>query len=227
MIELVNVTKIYGKGDSAVTALDDISFKMETGKFYAIVGKSGSGKSTLLNIIGALDKPTEGSVLVGGNNITEYKERDLANFRNTTVGFVFQSFYLEPTYTVEDNVALPLLIADINKKERVRRVNETLEKLGAIDLLKKRANELSGGQKQRIALARAIVSNPTIILADEPTGNLDTSNGREVVKILRAFSDEGKTVLMVTHNKEDALYADRVLSIVDGKLIDKNPFLTM
>lgn len=227
MIELVNVTKIYGKGDSAVTALDNISFKMETGKFYAIVGKSGSGKSTLLNIIGALDKPTEGSVLVGGNNITEYKERDLANFRNTTVGFVFQSFYLEPTYTVEDNVALPLLIADINKKERVRRVNETLEKLGAIDLLKKRANELSGGQKQRIALARAIVSNPTIILADEPTGNLDTSNGREVVKILRAFSDEGKTVLMVTHNKEDALYADRVLSIVDGKLIDKNPFLSM
>lgn len=227
MIELVNVTKIYGKGDSAVTALDDISFKMETGKFYAIVGKSGSGKSTLLNIIGALDTPTEGSVLVGGNNITEYKERDLANFRNTTVGFVFQSFYLEPTYTVEDNVALPLLIADINKKERVRRVNETLEKLGALDLLKKRANELSGGQKQRIALARAIVSNPTIILADEPTGNLDTSNGREVVKILRAFSDEGKTVLMVTHNKDDALYADRVLSIVDGKLIDKNPFLTM
>lgn len=227
MIELVNVTKIYGKGDSAVTALDDISFKMDTGKFYAIVGKSGSGKSTLLNIIGALDTPTEGSVLVGGNNITEYKERDLANFRNTTVGFVFQSFYLEPTYTVEDNVALPLLIADINKKERVRRVNETLEKLGALDLLKKRANELSGGQKQRIALARAIVSNPTIILADEPTGNLDTSNGREVVKILRAFSDEGKTVLMVTHNKDDALYADRVLSIVDGKLIDKNPFLTM
>lgn len=227
MIELVNVTKIYGKGDNAVTALDDISFKMETGKFYAIVGKSGSGKSTLLNIIGALDSPTEGSVLVGGNNITEYKERDLANFRNTTVGFVFQSFYLEPTYTVEDNVALPLLIADINKKERVRRVNETLEKLGAQDLLKKRANELSGGQKQRIALARAIVSNPTIILADEPTGNLDTSNGREVVKILRAFSDEGKTVLMVTHNKDDALYADRVLSIVDGKLIDKNPFLTM
>lgn len=227
MIELVNVTKIYGKGDNAVTALDDVSFKMETGKFYAIVGKSGSGKSTLLNIIGALDTPTEGSVLVGGNNITEYKERDLANFRNTTVGFVFQSFYLEPTYTVEDNVALPLLIADINKKERVRRVNETLEKLGALDLLKKRANELSGGQKQRIALARAIVSNPTIILADEPTGNLDTSNGREVVKILRAFSDDGKTVLMVTHNKEDALYADRVLSIVDGKLIDKNPFLTM
>lgn len=227
MIELVNVTKIYGKGDNAVTALDDVSFKMETGKFYAIVGKSGSGKSTLLNIIGALDTPTEGSVLVGGNNITEYKERDLANFRNTTVGFVFQSFYLEPTYTVEDNVALPLLIADINKKERVRRVNETLEKLGAIDLLKKRANELSGGQKQRIALARAIVSNPTIILADEPTGNLDTSNGREVIKILRAFSDDGKTVLMVTHNKEDALYADRVLSIVDGKLIDKNPFLTM
>lgn len=227
MIELVNVTKIYGKGDSAVTALDDISFKMETGKFYAIVGKSGSGKSTLLNIIGALDTPTEGSVFVGGNNITEYKERDLANFRNTTVGFVFQSFYLEPTYTVEDNVALPLLIADINKKERVRRVNETLEKLGALDLLKKRANELSGGQKQRIALARAIVSNPTIILADEPTGNLDTSNGREVVKVLRAFSDEGKTVLMVTHNKDDALYADRVLSIVDGKLIDKNPFLTM
>lgn len=227
MIELVNVTKIYGKGDNAVTALDDVSFKMETGKFYAIVGKSGSGKSTLLNIIGALDTPTEGSVLVGGNNITEYKERDLANFRNTTVGFVFQSFYLEPTYTVEDNVALPLLIADINKKERVRRVNETLEKLGALDLLKKRANELSGGQKQRIALARAIVSNPTIILADEPTGNLDTSNGREVVKILRAFSDDGKTVLMVTHNKEDALYADRVLSIVDGKLIDKNPFLTL
>lgn len=227
MIELVNVTKIYGKGDNAVTALDDVSFKMETGKFYAIVGKSGSGKSTLLNIIGALDTPTEGSVLVGGNNITEYKERDLANFRNTTVGFVFQSFYLEPTYTVEDNVALPLLIADINKKERVRRVNETLEKLGALDLLKKRANELSGGQKQRIALARAIVSNPTIILADEPTGNLDTSNGREVVKILRAFSDDGKTVLMVTHNNEDALYADRVLSIVDGKLIDKNPFLTM
>lgn len=221
MIELINITKIYGKGAEKIIALDDINFTAENGKFYAILGKSGSGKSTMLNIIGALDRPTSGDVFINGNDIASYKEKDLAIYRNSMIGFVFQSFYLEPTYTVEDNIALPLLINDVKKKERRQRVEEVLEKIGINDLIDKKTSDISGGQKQRVALARALVTNPSIILADEPTGNLDNISGREVIQILRQLADEGKTVIMVTHNREDAETADVIKTLVDGKLKDK------
>lgn len=222
MIELINITKIYGKGAEKIIALDDVDFTAENGKFYAILGKSGSGKSTMLNIIGALDRPTSGDVFINGNDIAAYKEKDLAIYRNSMIGFVFQSFYLEPTYTVEDNIALPLLINDVKKKERRQRVEEVLEKIGISELIDKKANDISGGQKQRVALARALITNPSIILADEPTGNLDNVSGREVIQILRKLADEGKTVIMVTHNREDAETADIIKTLVDGKLIDND-----
>lgn len=222
MIELINITKIYGKGAEKIIALDDVDFTAENGKFYAILGKSGSGKSTMLNIIGALDIPTSGDVFINGNDIAAYKEKDLAIYRNSMIGFVFQSFYLEPTYTVEDNIALPLLINDVKKKERRQRVEEVLEKIGISELIDKKANDISGGQKQRVALARALITNPSIILADEPTGNLDNVSGREVIQILRKLADEGKTVIMVTHNREDAETADIIKTLVDGKLIDND-----
>lgn len=220
MIELVNITKIYGKGAEKITALNNVNFTADIGKFYAVIGKSGSGKSTLLNIIGALDKPTSGDVYINGNDIAGYKEKDLAVYRNSMIGFVFQSFYLEPTYTVEDNIALPLLINDIKKKERYSRVEEVLKKIGISELINKKANDLSGGQKQRVALARALITNPSIILADEPTGNLDNVSGREVIAMLRQMADEGKTVIMVTHNREDASMADKIITLIDGQLID-------
>lgn len=220
MIELVNITKIYGKGAEKITALNNVNFTADIGKFYAVIGKSGSGKSTLLNIIGALDKPTSGDVYINGNDIAGYKEKDLAVYRNSMIGFVFQSFYLEPTYTVEDNIALPLLINDIKKKERHSRVEEVLKKIGIYELINKKANDLSGGQKQRVALARALITNPSIILADEPTGNLDNVSGREVIAMLRQMADEGKTVIMVTHNREDASMADKIITLIDGQLID-------
>lgn len=221
MIELINITKIYGKGAEKIIALDDIDFTAENGKFYAILGKSGSGKSTMLNIIGALDRPTSGDLFINGNDIAAYKEKDLAIYRNSMIGFVFQSFYLEPTYTVEDNIALPLLINDVKKKERRQRVEEVLEKIGITDLIDKKTSDISGGQKQRVALARALVTNPSIILADEPTGNLDNISGTEVIQILRQLADEGKTVIMVTHNRADAEKADVIKTLVDGKLKDK------
>lgn len=220
MIELVNLTKTYGKGAEKITALNNVNFTADIGKFYAVIGKSGSGKSTLLNIIGALDKPTSGDIYINGNDIAGYKEKDLAVYRNSMIGFVFQSFYLEPTYTVEDNIALPLLINDIKKKERRSRVEEILKKIGISELIDKKANDLSGGQKQRVALARALITNPSIILADEPTGNLDNVSGRDVIAMLRQMADEGKTVIMVTHNREDASMADKIVTLIDGQLID-------
>lgn len=220
MIELVNLTKTYGKGAEKITALNNVNFTADIGKFYAVIGKSGSGKSTLLNIIGALDKPTSGDIYINGNDIAVYKEKDLAVYRNSMIGFVFQSFYLEPTYTVEDNIALPLLINDIKKKERRSRVEEILKKIGISELIDKKANDLSGGQKQRVALARALITNPSIILADEPTGNLDNVSGRDVIAMLRQMADEGKTVIMVTHNREDASMADKIVTLIDGQLID-------
>lgn len=218
MIELRNITKIYGRGDNVLYAVKDVNFIAEQGKFYSIIGKSGSGKSTLLNIIGALDKPNSGEVIFNGNDISNYKEKDIALYRNTMIGFIFQSFYLEPTYTVEDNIALPLLISGVLKKERRKRVEKILEEIGILELIDKKANELSGGQKQRIALARALITNPSIILADEPTGNLDTQSSQEVIKMLRDLANQGKTVIMVTHNYHEAREADEILVIKDGEL---------
>lgn len=216
MIELKNVDKIYGKGDGAVHALKNVSVTIEDGKFTAILGKSGSGKSTLMNIIGALDSPTNGTVTANGRVLNELSPNELADYRNKTTGFVFQSFYLEPTFTVLDNVAMPLIIAGKPRKEREEQARNILIQLGLEDKINKKANELSGGQKQRVSIARALVHNPDIVLADEPTGNLDSQNGAEVMALLRQICDMGKSVVLVTHNMEDAKNADNIIFIKDG-----------
>ena len=216
MIQLQNVDKIYGKGDGAVHALKNVNVTIEDGKFTAILGKSGSGKSTLMNIIGALDSPTNGSVIANGKVLNELSPNELAEYRNKTTGFVFQSFYLEPTFSVLDNVAMPLIIAGKPRKEREEQARKILTQLGLEDKIQKKANELSGGQKQRVSIARALVHNPEIVLADEPTGNLDSQNGAEVMALLREICEMGKSVVLVTHNMEDAKNADNIIYIKDG-----------
>lgn len=216
MITLKNVDKIYGKGETSVHALKNVNLVIEDGKFTAIIGKSGSGKSTLMNIIGALDSPTNGIVISGELTLNELSADELADYRNETTGFIFQSFYLEPTFTVLENVAMPLTIAGVDKKVREEKATDILKKLGLEDKIFKKANELSGGQKQRVSIARALVHDPKIILADEPTGNLDSQNGAEVMSILKDICKMGKSVVLVTHNMEDASNADNIIVIKDG-----------
>ena len=216
MIKLSNITKVYGKGMGAVRALSDVSLTVEDGKFIAIVGKSGSGKSTMMNIIGALDRPTSGEVHANGYELSKMNDDQLAEYRNKHIGYIFQSFYLEPTFTVLENVAMPLTISGMNKKEREDLAIKAIVKLNLQDKTYKKASELSGGQKQRVSIARAIVHDPDIILADEPTGNLDSHNGREVIELLQSISDSGKTVVLVTHNIDDALKTDLMVVLKDG-----------
>jgi len=218
MIELKDIIKTYGKGDAAVHALKGINLKIEDGKFSAVIGKSGSGKSTLMNIIGGLDSPSEGKVYSSGLDLTSLSNNELAEYRNRTTGFIFQSFYLEPTFTVLENVAMPLTIRGESKRAREEAARNIINKLGLSDKINKKAAELSGGQKQRVSIARALVHNPSIVLADEPTGNLDSANGAEVIKILKDICAEGKSVVLVTHNIEDAKQADVVYVIKDGLL---------
>lgn len=216
MIIVKNLSKIYGSKDASVIALKDINLTIEEGLLTVILGKSGSGKTTLMNMIGGLDKPNSGSVIVDDVDICKLSAKDLANYRNKKIGFVFQSFYLESSFTVLDNVCMPLMICGIGKKEREARGKEILIKLGLEEKINKKANELSGGQKQRVSLARALINNPDIILADEPTGNLDTKTGKEVMDILKDISKSGKTVILVTHNLDDAKMADKMINIEDG-----------
>lgn len=216
MIILKNVNRIYGKDESAVHALKNVNLVIEDGKFTCILGKSGSGKSTLMNIIGAIDTPTSGKVINGDLDLTSLKEDKLADYRNKTTGFVFQSFYLEPSYTVLENVVMPLTISGMKKKEREEIGKEMLKKLGLEDKTYKKANELSGGQKQRVSIARALVNNPDYILADEPTGNLDSQNGAEVMALFKQIVQMGKSVILVTHNAEDAKNAENIVRIKDG-----------
>ena len=216
MIKLIDVNKIYGKGDSAVHALKNVNLDLPDGKFISIVGKSGSGKSTLMNIVGALDSVTDGTVIIGDKDLTKLNAKELADYRNKNIGYIFQSFYLEPTFTVLENVAMPLTIGGMAKKEREKLALEAIEKLNLSDKADKKASELSGGQKQRVSIARALVSNPDIILADEPTGNLDSQNGQEVIALLQDICNSGKTVLLVTHNIDDARKTDIMVEIKDG-----------
>lgn len=218
MIKLNGVSKIYGKGDGAVVALDNVTLQIDDGKFTSIIGKSGSGKSTLMNLIGALDRVSEGEVIINDRELTQMKDDELAEYRNKNIGYIFQSFYLEPTFTVLENVAMPLTIAGMDKKQREEKARVAIEKLGLEDKLNKKASELSGGQKQRVSIARALVHDPEIILADEPTGNLDSQNGAEVIKLLQSICDEGKTVILVTHNMDDAKKTDVMIEIKDGKI---------
>lgn len=220
MISVKNVTKLYKNKDSAnVLALSNLSLEISKGEFVSIVGRSGSGKSTLLNVIGILDRVDSGIVNIEGVNIATLSEDEKATFRNKNIGFIFQSYYLDPYFTVFDNVALPLIIAGINKENRKAKVEEALESLGILSHALKYPKELSGGEMQRVAMARAIVSNPNIILADEPCGNLDSQNSKIVLDLLQNISKKGKTVIMVTHNLEDAKLANRIITIEDGKVL--------
>ena len=216
VIRLKDVTKEYGKGSTAVLALDDISLDIMQGKFTVVLGQSGCGKSTLMNMIGAIDNVSKGTIIIDDKDITKMSRDSLAEFRNKHIGFIFQAFHLEPAYSVIDNVCLPLIISNVRKGVREKRGEEVLQMLGLEDKIRAKTSSLSGGQKQRVAIARALIHNPDIILADEPTGNLDSKNGAEVMNILKKIAGDGKTVIMVTHNLEYAKQGDVVVTLKDG-----------
>lgn len=220
MITIKNLTKIYGGDGTEVVAVNDISIEIPSGKFVAIVGESGSGKSTLLNLIGALDTATSGSIDIDGDRLEEMDKNQLAEFRNKKLGFVFQSYNLDLDFTVLENVEMPLLIAGVDKTTRREKAREMINKLNIGEKTDVFAKKLSGGQRQRASIARALVGEPDYILADEPTGNLDSQNGAEVISILRQIADQGKTVILVTHNKNDAKAVDLVLEMKDGKIVN-------
>jgi ABC-type lipoprotein export system ATPase subunit len=224
LVEVTGLKKLYCTGDVTFEALKDVSFSVAIGDFIAIMGHSGSGKSTLLHLIGGLDQPAGGSVIVGGHRLHAMNETDLAKFRRAHIGFVFQFFNLIDNLTVQANVELPALLANGRDKKIIRRRSQTLlEQLGIASQSHKHPWELSGGQQQRVAIARALINNPTLLLADEPTGNLDSASGQEVLRILSEFNEQGQTILMVTHDPVAAAKARCVLFIHDGRLVDSLP----
>ena len=219
ILEVQNLCKTYGKGEAQVRALDNVSFSVGKGEFIAIVGESGSGKSTLLNVVGALDNPTSGKVLIDGKDIFSMPEKKLTVFRRQNIGFIFQSFNLIPELNVEQNITFPLLL-DYQKPDQ-KYVEELLEILGLKGRRKHLPSELSGGQQQRVAIGRALAARPAIIMADEPTGNLDSKNSQEVITLLKSMSAKYRqTILMITHNENHADATDRVLRMTDGRLED-------
>lgn len=218
MIELDSITKSFLLGKESVPVLNGISLSIKQGEFVAIMGPSGSGKSTLMNIIGCLDKPTEGKYYLGGENVSHYNDKELAHVRNRSIGFVFQQFHLLPRLTALKNVELPMIYAGVSKKERQAKAEEALLKVGLEDRMNHLPNALSGGQKQRVAIARAIVNQPKLILADEPTGALDTKTSRDIMEQFRKLNQEGVTVIVVTHEPEVAEYANRTIMVRDGIL---------
>ena len=219
ILEVQNLCKTYGKGEAEVRALDHVSFSVGKGEFIAIVGESGSGKSTLLNVVGALDNPTSGKVLIDGKDIFSMPEKKLTVFRRQNIGFIFQSFNLIPELNVEQNITFPLLL-DYQKPDQ-KYVEELLEILGLKERRKHLPSQLSGGQQQRVAIGRALAARPAIIMADEPTGNLDSKNSQEVITLLKSMSAKYRqTILMITHNENHADATDRVLRMADGRLKD-------
>ena len=218
LIELKDIYKIYQMGDEEVRANDGIDLSIYEGEFVAIVGKSGSGKSTLMNIIGALDVPTDGEYYLGGENVGEMTDNQLAEIRNRMIGFIFQQYNLLPKLTILENVELPLLYSKMEKWERRERALESLDRVGIKEKWKNYPNQLSGGQQQRVSIARALAGNPSLILADEPTGALDSRTGREVLDFLRKLNDEGNTIIIITHDNSIAMEAKRVVRIHDGKI---------
>ena len=218
ILETKNLCKTYGEGDTLVKALDNVSFSVEQGEFIAIVGPSGSGKSTLLHILGGVDVPTSGEVIINGTKISDLDETALAIFRRRQIGLIYQFYNLIPILTVEENLTLPLLL-DGRKPDR-KQIERLVEKLGLENRLKHLPNELSGGQQQRVSIGRALLNSPALLLADEPTGNLDSENSKEIIKLLRQFNKENKqTVIIITHDERIALSADRVIEINDGKIL--------
>lgn len=218
IIRMERVTKTYSMGENEVHALRGISFCVRRGEFVSIMGPSGSGKSTCMNMIGCLDRPSGGTVEIGGRETAKMNENELAALRNRTVGFVFQQYHLLPTMTVLENVMLPLRYQGVSRAERARRASEALETVGLSDRQNHRPHELSGGQKQRAAIARAVVTRPAIILADEPTGALDSSTGRQVLELFRSINSGGTTIVIVTHDPGIGESADRCIRIFDGMI---------
>lgn len=217
ILEINNLTKIYGKGETEVRALDGVSFSVEQGEFIAIVGPSGSGKSTLLHILGGVDVATSGSVIINGIEISKLDETALAIFRRRQIGLIYQFYNLIPILTVEENLTLPLLLD--GRKPDKEQIDVLAQKLGLSKRLSHLPSELSGGQQQRVSIGRALINNPALLLADEPTGNLDSENSREIVELLRKLNKEYKqTVIIITHDERIALSADRVIAIQDGKI---------
>ena len=223
MIKLENLSKVYRTAYMETTALDRINIDIGKGEFVAVMGPSGCGKSTLLNVIGMIDSPTEGNYVFDGEQIGQSSENELVDIRKKNIGFIFQNFNLIDDLSVRENVDLPLLYLGIAKAERRARVDEALALVGLSSRANHKPQELSGGQQQRVAVARSVVGNPKLILADEPTGNLDTANGDEVMKMLDALKQKGVTILMVTHSPEHGERADRIIQMLDGQVVDTVP----
>ena len=219
MLKVTNLSKIFSTEEVQTLALDGVSFEIKDGEFVAIMGPSGCGKSTLMNILGLLDNPTSGSYELIGQEVGNLKEKDRTQFRKGNIGFVFQSFNLIDELNVYENVELPLLYLKISSSERKKRVDEILKRMNIAHRAKHFPQQLSGGQQQRVAIARAVVMNPKLILADEPTGNLDSKNGREVMDLLTELNREGSTIVMVTHSQKDAAKAQRIINLFDGKIV--------
>ena len=218
VIRIEGIKKHFRVGEQEVKALDGVSLKIEKNEYVAIMGPSGSGKSTLMNIIGCLDTPTEGRYCLAGIDVCNLSGDELAGIRNREIGFVFQSFNLLPRYTALENVAMPLVYAGVGKQERLDRGAAAMRAVGLADRMEHRPNELSGGQRQRVALARALINKPSIVLADEPTGNLDTKMSENIMKLFEEIHSSGNTVVLVTHEEDIARYAHRVIRLRDGKI---------
>lgn len=222
VIKTVNLRKLYTTEEVETTALNGINIEINKGEFVAIMGPSGCGKSTLLNILGLLDNPNEGEYHFVGHEVSKHSERQRAQLRKGSIGFVFQSFNLIDELTVFENVELPLLYMKVPGDERKKKVEEVLERMGIMHRRNHFPQQLSGGQQQRVAIARAIVAKPAVILADEPTGNLDSANGEEVMRLLEQLNNEGTTIVMVTHSPHDSNYAHRIINLLDGQVVTEN-----
>ncbi len=220
IIDLRDIYKDYNQGNMPVPVLKDVCLQVEEGEYVAIMGPSGSGKTTLMNIVGLLDTPTKGEYYLDEKAVTNLKEKDLSKLRLNTIGFVFQNFQLMPRESALDNVSLPLIYAGLKKRERHEKAMVALEKVGLADRASFKPTQLSGGQKQRVAIARAMVNSPKLLLADEPTGALDSKSGKQIMELFRQLNDEGVTVVMITHDRKVAEQADRIVYIIDGELSD-------
>jgi putative ABC transport system ATP-binding protein len=223
LIKIEHIFKKYNQGDLAVMALNDINFEVDEGEFVSIMGTSGSGKSTMMNILGCLDRPTEGAYYLEGEDVANFNDSRLAEVRNKKIGFVFQSFNLLPKLSALENVELPMVYAGVGRKERHEKAVEALTKVGLEKRIHHKPNEISGGQRQRVAIARALVNEPAILMADEPTGNLDTKSTFEIMEIFQRLNDEGTTVVMVTHEPDVAQYTKRIVTFRDGIILSDKP----